>query len=126
VAIKEFFEALKGRFQPDLILTHRTSDRHQDHRFVGEVTWQTFRDHLILEYEIPKYDGDLGTPNVYVEIPDWAATRKLEITAAHFPSQSSRSWFDPETFRSLLKLRAIECRATSGYAEGFEGRKLVL
>lgn len=124
--LKAFFEALKDRVAPDLILTHRLEDRHQDHRLTSELTWQTFRDHLILEYEIPKYEGDLGTPNVYVEIPDWATTRKLEIVMDSFPSQVGRSWFDAEVFRSLLRLRAIECRAGSGYAEAFQGRKLVL
>jgi LmbE family N-acetylglucosaminyl deacetylase len=125
VDIKEAFEGLKRTAEPDLILTHRRDDRHQDHRFVSDLTWQTFRSSLILEYEIPKYDGDLGNPNVFVEIPEGLVVRKIEILETTFTSQLDRDWYDAETFRSIMRIRGIESRAVSGYAEGFEGRKLV-
>ncbi len=126
VAIKESFEDLKRRIEPDLILTHRRDDRHQDHRFISDLTWQTFRDNMILEYEIPKYDGDLGNPNVFVDIPESAVRRKIEILQTAFITQRDRHWFDAETFTSIMRLRGIESRSASGYAEGFEGRKVVL
>lgn len=125
-AIKEFFEALKHRFEPDLILAPQRDDRHQDHRLVAELTWNTFRDHLILEYEIPKYDGDLGTPNLFVALTPELVQRKLEHLARYFPSQRGRHWFDDELFRAVLRLRGMEARAPSGYAEAFYARKLVL
>ena len=124
--IKDSFEDLKRAPEPDLILTHRRDDRHQDHRFISDLTWQTFRSSLILEYEIPKYDGDLGRPNVFVEIPEALVARKLEILDTTFASQRDRDWFDAETFRSLMRIRGVESRSASGYAEAFEGRKLVL
>lgn len=123
--IKEAFEELKRAPEPDLVLTHRRDDRHQDHRFVSDLTWQTFRSSLILEYEIPKYDGDLGNPNVFVEIPEELVLRKIEILEATFTSQLDRHWYDAVTFRSIMRIRGIESRAVSGYAEGFEGRKLI-
>lgn len=125
-AIKECFEALKGRFEPDVILTPCREDRHQDHRLVSDLTWNTFRDHLILEYEIPKYDGDLGAPNLYVALTAADCQRKLEHLRRYFPSQRGRHWFDDELFRGLLRLRGMEARAPSGYAEAFYARKLVL
>lgn len=124
--IKDRFEELKSGVTPDLVLTHRRDDAHQDHRLVAELTWNTFRDQLILEYEIPKYDGDLGIPNVYVDLPESIATRKVELLMAGFPSQRDKHWFTEETFRALLRLRGIECRAGSGYAEAFGARKIVL
>jgi LmbE family N-acetylglucosaminyl deacetylase len=126
VAIKEEFEALKADFRPDLVFTHRTGDRHQDHRFIGEITWQTFRECPILEYEIPKYDGDLGSPNLYVRVPDRIARRKIDLLTDIYRTQVERPWFTAETFLSVLRLRGIECRADSGYAEGFEARKTIL
>jgi LmbE family N-acetylglucosaminyl deacetylase len=123
--VKERFEDLKS-VQPDLVLTHFGGDAHQDHRLVSQLTWNTFRDHLVLEYEIPKYDGDLGRPNLYVPLPDAAVTRKIDTLMASFPSQLTRRWFDEETFRSLLRLRGLECNAPSRYAEAFHARKLVL
>ena len=125
-AIKQWFEALKVRVAPDLILTHRRDDAHQDHRKVCELTWNTFRDHQILEYEIPKWDGDIGQPNVYVPVSADALKRKVELLMAHFGSQRSKRWFDDETFRGLARIRGMECCAPERYAEGFFGRKLTL
>jgi LmbE family N-acetylglucosaminyl deacetylase len=123
--VKECFETLK-RFEPDLVLTHAGNDRHQDHRLVAELTWNTFRDHLILEYEIPKYDGDLGRPNVYVPLEEEIAAAKVDALLGSFPSQASKPWFDESLFRALLRLRGMECRSPSGLAEAFYARKLVL
>ncbi len=126
IDIKESFEDLKVSAEPDLILTHRRDDRHQDHRFISDLTWQTFRNSMILEYEIPKYDGDVGNPNVFVEIPEALVRRKVEILETSFTSQLDRHWYDAETFRSIMRLRGIESRSASGYAEAFDGRKIVL
>ena len=125
-AIKEYFEALKPRVAPDLILTHYRGDLHQDHRLIGELTWNTFRDHLILEYEIPKYDGDFGSPNVFVPLDGERCRRKIELLLTHFASQRDRRWFSEELFRSVLRLRGMEANAPDGYAEAFYGRKVVL
>jgi len=125
-AIKSWFEDLKGRADPDLILTHRRDDAHQDHRQVSRLTWNTFRDHCILEYEIPKWDGDMGQPNLYVPISVNALKRKIDLLISHFGSQRSKQWFDAETFLGLARLRGMECRAPERYAEAFFGRKLVL
>src|SRR5579859_2327202 len=116
-AVKEYFEGLK-RVQPDLILCHYAQDAHQDHRLVSELTWNTFRDHLILEFEIPKYDGDLGRTNFFVRLEDWHVHRKVEHLLEHFPSQHGRQWFSERVFRSLMRLRGMESNAPSGYAEG--------
>ncbi|HET6389441.1 MAG TPA: PIG-L deacetylase family protein [Hyphomicrobium sp.] len=124
--IKEWFESLKRRFNPDLILTHRRDDAHQDHREVCRHTWNTFRDHLILEYEIPKWDGDLGQPNFYVAVEEPVLERKIELLIKHFGTQRSKHWFDEETFRGLARLRGMECRANNRYAEGFFARKLIV
>jgi LmbE family N-acetylglucosaminyl deacetylase len=124
-AVKEFFETLKP-CAPDLIFTHRRADAHQDHRLIGELTWNTFRDHTVLEYEVPKYDGDLATPNVYVPITEEHAHRKVEVLLTAFASQRDRRWFDADLFLALMRLRGMECNAPSGYAEGFHGRKLTL
>jgi len=124
--IKRWFEDLKSQGDPDLIFTHRRDDAHQDHRLVCRLTWNTFRDHNILEYEIPKWDGDLGQPNLYMPVSADVMTRKVDLLLAHFGSQRSKQWFDTETFRGLARLRGIECRAPEGYAEAFFGRKLVL
>ena len=125
-SIKEHFERLKAKVRPDLIFTHRTKDLHQDHRVIGELTWNTFRDHLIAEYEIPKYEGDLGHPNLFVPLTSEVALRKVESVVRHFPSQAGRSWFQRKTFESILRLRGIECNAPEGHAEAFHVRKLVL
>ncbi len=125
-AVKERFERLKAEVAPDLVLTHRLEDRHQDHRLVAELTWNTFRDHLILEYEIPKYEGDLGRPNLYVPVGHEHGERKVELLRKCFPSQAGRSWFSDDTFWATLRLRGIECNAPGRYAEAFQARKLVL
>jgi LmbE family N-acetylglucosaminyl deacetylase len=123
--LKDYFETLKP-IRPDLVLTHHRHDLHQDHRLISELTWNTFRDQLILEYEIPKYDGDLGTPNVFVPLERDVCERKVAYLMQAFETQRGRHWFTEETFRSLLRLRGVECRAPSGYAEAFHGRKLAL
>jgi LmbE family N-acetylglucosaminyl deacetylase len=123
---KRAFEALKAAEEPDVILSHRLEDRHQDHRLVAEMTWQTWRRHLILEYEVPKYDGDLGQPNLFVPVSATIGNRKVEHLMRHFGSQRSRDWFAPGTFFSLMQLRGVECRAPSGFAEAHQLRKGVL
>jgi LmbE family N-acetylglucosaminyl deacetylase len=124
--IKMWFEALKSRITPDLILTHRRDDLHQDHREVSRHTWATFRDQLILEYEIPKWDGDLGQPNFYVPIPLEILQRKIRLLLAHFGTQASKDWFDEDVFRGLARLRGMECRAPERFAEAFFARKIIL
>lgn len=124
--LKAFFGDVARRCTPDVVLTHRLEDRHQDHRQVAELTWQTWRDQLILEYEIPKYEGDLGQPNVYVPLPDKVARRKIAHLMKHFGTQRSKGWFSEATFRALMALRGIECRAPSGLAEALHARKVVL
>jgi LmbE family N-acetylglucosaminyl deacetylase len=123
-AVKDWIEDLKDGPNPDIIFTHRQDDGHQDHRLLSELTWNTFRDHLILEYEIPKWDGDLGRPNTYIELSAEVLERKISYLHHHFGSQRSKAWFDEETFRGLARLRGIECR--SRYAEAFWSRKLLL
>jgi LmbE family N-acetylglucosaminyl deacetylase len=122
--VKEFFESLKRLPRPDLILCHERDDRHQDHRMVNEMVWNTFRDHLILEYEIPKWDGGLGQPNVYVSVSAEYAERKVSALLEAHRTQANRDWFTPDTFMAMLRLRGIECRSPSGLAEAFYGRKL--
>jgi LmbE family N-acetylglucosaminyl deacetylase len=125
-AIKSWFEMLKARTNPDLIFTHYRDDAHQDHRQVCRLTWNTFRDHCILEYEIPKWDGDLGQPNLYMPVSAEALRRKIDLLNAHFASQRSKQWFDPELFLGLARLRGMECRAPERYAEAFFARKLAV
>ena len=124
--LKEFFDDLGTRVHPDLVLTHHGGDAHQDHRVVAELTWNTFRDHLILEYEIPKYDGDLSRPNAFVELDEDLVGRKVQAILDGFPSQAEHFWFSEETFMGLLRLRGVEARSASGFAEGFHARKLLL
>lgn len=124
--VKDWFEALKRRVAPDVIFTHGRDDAHQDHREVCRLTWNSFRDHLILEYEIPKWDGDMAQPNVYVPLSGETMARKCALLEAHFGTQRSKDWFDAETFRGLARLRGMECRAPERYAEGFFVRKAVL
>ena len=125
-AIKLWLADVRSRFVPDVVLVHRRGDAHQDHRELSKLAWNLFRDHLLLEYEIPKWDGDLGQPNVYVELPDWALDRKVELLLEHFGTQRSKDWFDAETFRGLARLRGLEARAASRYAEAFFVRKAVI
>ena len=124
--IKEFFESLKGRPAPDVIFCHESADRHQDHRIVNEMVWNTFRDHLVLEYEIMKWDGGLGQPNLYVSVPERLARAKAQALIRNYRSQAGRDWFTRETFMALMRLRGIESRSASGYAEAFHARKIVL
>jgi LmbE family N-acetylglucosaminyl deacetylase len=126
VALKEHFEALKAGLQPDLIFTHYLQDRHQDHRVISELTWNTFRNHAVFEYEIPKYEGDLGHPNVYVPLAAPLVDRKIGMLMECFPSQRSRQWFDRDLFLGHLRLRGVECNSASRFAEAFHVRKLVL
>jgi LmbE family N-acetylglucosaminyl deacetylase len=125
--VKEVLEHLKAtRRAPDLILAPRRDDDHQDHRLLAELAWNTWRDHAIWSYEIPKYDGDLRTPNLYVPLDHATCERKIELLAEHFPSQAGRAWFTDETFWALPRLRGVECNAPSGLAEGFHVRKVVV
>lgn len=123
--IKDVLESL-GPLNPDLVLVPRRDDAHQDHRLLGELAGTVFRDHLVLEYEIPKYDGDLGPSNVYMELPAAVVNRKVDVLMQLFPSQLGRAWFSAETFRSLMRLRGVESRAASGCAEAFICRKAVI
>ena len=121
-ALKDYFETLKA-YQPELILTHYRGDLHQDHRIANELTWNTFRNHLILEYEIPKFDGDLGVPNTFVPLSKAHIRRKVDILLESFPSQLQRAWFTRDTFEAIARLRGIECNAPEGFAEAFYCRK---
>ena len=124
--IKEDFEKLKREFQPDMIFTHYRHDLHQDHRTICELTWNTFRNHFILEYEIPKYDGDLGSPNVFVPLEESVCRRKIDAVIGSFVSQQKKHWFEEQTFFATLRLRGLECASPTRYAEAFYSRKLVL
>ncbi|WP_036584514.1 PIG-L deacetylase family protein, partial [Brucella anthropi] len=124
--IKQWLIEQRGRGQPDMVFTHRHGDAHQDHRTVNELTWNLFRDQVILEYEIPKWDGDLGQPNAYSALPAAIMDRKIDLLMKHFGTQRSKDWFDAETFRGLARLRGMECRAPETYAEAFHARKLRL
>jgi len=124
--LKDIFEEMKRRLDPELILTHTRDDLHQDHRLVCELTWNTWRDHLILEYEIPKYDGDIGAPNVFAPIAERLAKRKANLILKSFPTQRDKHWFDEEVFLGLMRLRGVESHSPTGYAEAFTSRKLSL
>jgi LmbE family N-acetylglucosaminyl deacetylase len=125
-AIKDAFENLARDFRPDIVFTHARNDRHQDHRVISDLTWNTFRNHLVLEYEIPKWDGDLGQPNLFVPASRSAAQRKAKALMEVFGSQRSKDWFSEETFLGLMRLRGMECRAEESYAEAFHARKVTL
>jgi len=125
-AIKNVFERTKREFEPDLVFTHWRDDRHQDHRVLSDLAWNTFRNHAILEYEIPKYDGDLGNPNFYVALEDDLCREKVSGILRHFRTQEGRHWFTEDTFLALLRLRGIECGPGTRYAEAFYARKLVV
>jgi LmbE family N-acetylglucosaminyl deacetylase len=124
--IKCFFEELKGNVSPNLIFTHQRRDLHQDHRLCCELTWNTFRDHLILEYEVPKYDGDTGQPNLFVPLEDELCRRKIAHLMTNFPSQLPKRWFKEDLFSGLLRLRGMECNSPTSFAEAFYCRKAVL
>jgi LmbE family N-acetylglucosaminyl deacetylase len=124
--VKDTFEELKQTVSPDLIFTHNRQDAHQDHRLISELTWNTFRNHFILEYEIPKYDGDLGQPSVFVPLASEMCQTKVHYLMDSFQSQRNKGWFEENTFFSLMRLRGMECNAPTGYAEAFYCRKLVL
>lgn len=124
--IKDYFEKLKNEFSPDVVFTHYGNDAHQDHRLISNLTWNTFRDHFILEYEVPKYDGDLGTPNLYVHLNESDVKRKIKNICDIFKTQKEKQWFTEETFRSILRIRGIESNSPSKYAEAFYCHKIVL
>jgi len=122
-AVKDEFEALKREFSPDLVFTHYRQDRHQDHRLVSDLTWSTWRDHFILEYEIPKYDGDFGSPNFFALLPARTLDRKIGLLLEHFPSQRGRAWFTEDLFRGVARIRGMESAAPQAVAEAFYCRK---
>jgi LmbE family N-acetylglucosaminyl deacetylase len=124
--VKDAFEQLKGEFAPDVVFTHYRHDLHQDHRLVSELTWNTFRGPLVLEYEIPKWDGDLGSPNAFVPLSERQLQRKIEVLMDEYGTQRTRSWFAPDTFRALARLRGVEAAVAEGYAEAFYARKVVV
>jgi LmbE family N-acetylglucosaminyl deacetylase len=122
-AVKDDFEALKREFDPDVVFTHYRDDRHQDHRLVSDLTWNTWRHHLVLEYEIPKFDGDFGSPNLFATLTPALLERKTSLLARHFPSQAGRAWFTPDLFHAVARIRGMESAAPEGLAEGFYVRK---
>jgi len=124
--VKELFEVVKGEFSPDLIFTHYRNDLHQDHRKVNELTWNTFRNHFILEYEIPKYDGDLGQPNYFTHLNQKYVDRKIDILLNSFASQAGKHWFDKETFQAIMRIRGMESATQDKFAEAFYARKIVI
>jgi LmbE family N-acetylglucosaminyl deacetylase len=123
--IKDYFESIKRDLNPSLILTHWQNDAHQDHRLIAELTFNTFRNHLVLEYEIPKYDGDLGNPNFFVPLTQAQLQRKIDMILHHFVSQRERSWFEAGTFAAMARLRGVGCNSPEGVAEAFYARKIV-
>jgi LmbE family N-acetylglucosaminyl deacetylase len=125
-SIKEWFEEIKAGFEPEVVFTHFRQDRHQDHRILSDLAWNTFRNHLILEYEILKYDGDLGRPNVFVPLSQQLCAQKIELLLKHFKTQSTKHWFTGDTFEAMHRIRGIECASATGRAEAFYCRKLVL
>ena len=125
-SIKDWFEQIKAKFDPDVVFTHYRDDRHQDHRVLADLAWNTFRNHLILEYEILKYDGDLGSPNTFMPLSEQLCARKIELLLKHFKTQSTKHWFTSDTFEAMHRVRGIECASATGRAEAFYCRKLVL
>ena len=125
-AIKDWFAEIRAEFDPEIVFTHYRDDRHQDHRVLSDLAWNTFRNHLILEYEILKYDGDLGLPNIFVPLSEQLCTRKIELLLKHFKTQSSKHWFTGDTFEAMHRIRGIECASPTGRAEAFYCRKLIL
>jgi LmbE family N-acetylglucosaminyl deacetylase len=125
-SIKDWYEEIKASFDPEIIFTHYRDDRHQDHRVLSDLAWNTFRSHLILEYEILKYDGDLGAPNVFIPLPERICTRKIDLLLTHFKTQSTKHWFTRDTFEAMHRIRGIESASLTGRAEAFYCRKLLL
>ena len=123
--IKACFEKIKKEFNPDLIFSHYSNDAHQDHKLISKLTWNTFRNHLIMEYEIPKYDGDLGTPNLYVHLDESVVQRKTDYLCNFFETQRRKLWFSENSFRSIMRIRGIESNSPTSYAEAFYSRKMV-
>jgi LmbE family N-acetylglucosaminyl deacetylase len=126
LSIKNWFEQVKAKFDPDVVFTHYRDDRHQDHRVLSDLAWNTFRNHVILEYEIVKYDGDLGSPNLFMPLSEQLCARKVELLLKHFSTQTIRHWFTSDTFEAMHRIRGIECASATGRAEAFYCRKLVL
>jgi LmbE family N-acetylglucosaminyl deacetylase len=124
-AIKNWFEEIKSKFDPEIVWTHYREDRHQDHRVLSDLAWNTFRNHLILEYEILKYDGDLGSPNLFVPLSEQFCNRKIDLLLKHFQTQKTKHWFTSDTFEAMLRIRGIECASATGRAEAFYCRKLL-
>jgi LmbE family N-acetylglucosaminyl deacetylase len=124
--IKDYFEDLKSKINPDIIFTHYGADYHQDHRITSELTWNTFRNHMILEYEIPKYDGGLNSPNMFIPVSEAICKTKIDSLMHFFASENNKQWFSEETFKGLMRIRGIECNSPSGYAEAFYCRKAVI
>jgi LmbE family N-acetylglucosaminyl deacetylase len=124
-AAKEAFEELKGGFSPDVVFTHNREDRHQDHRLISELTWNTWRNHLILEYEVPKYDGDFGVPNAFVELSEATVAKKIELVMHYFQSQTQKHWLTEDLLRAVARIRGMECVARHRLAEAFYGRKIL-
>ena len=124
-SIKDWFEEIKAKFDPEVVFTHYHDDRHQDHRVLSDLAWNTFRSHLILEYEIPKYDGDLGRPNLFIPLSEELSGRKAELLMKHFQTQTGKHWFTRDTFKAMHRIRGIECASKTGRAEAFYCRKLV-
>lgn len=125
-SLKEYFESIKAICSPDLIFTHYRQDLHQDHRVLSDLTWNTFRDHMILEYEVPKYDGDLGIPNAFISLTEADVDEKFKRLHAFFGSQHEKQWFDAAVFKGLSRIRGVECNSPTGFAEAFHSRKLIL
>jgi len=121
--VKDAFEALKD-YAPDIIFTHHREDRHQDHRLVSDLTWNTWRSHLVLEYEVPKYDGDFGSPNVFAPLPSAVLDRKIDLILAHFPTQANKHWLGRDLLRAVARIRGMECVAPEQLAEAFYSRKV--
>lgn len=125
-AVKDAFEELKRDFSPDVVFTHYRDDRHQDHRLVSELTWNTWRNHLVLEYEIPKYDGDFGAPNAFVDLPESVVERKIDLVLRHFATQADKHWLTRDLLRAVARIRGMECVSPERFAEAFYARKVLL
>lgn len=123
--IKDYYDEIKYNYNPDIIFTHYKNDAHQDHKIISDITWNTFRNHMILEYEIPKYDGDLGSPNVFIKLPENVCQQKIEYVMNTFKTQKRKNWFTDDTFWSLLRLRGMEAKSPSKYAEAFYCKKII-